>query len=136
MNHESVRTHVDPDTSAAEQRADYRFFRTTAVYSAKLTLAGLFFIGWAALFAGANRYPVVVFLGSTTVLLLLVSLAASMTSYLLYKRRGGVIQKGPRSLEEFRAGSERAPDGQGGKDVPSHEHEAREQPHPPQNPGA
>jgi hypothetical protein len=107
-------------TVAPEDRADYRFFRMLALTTARWTGAGLFFIVWALIWAREARWEIGIFLGSTTFMLVMVSLVAATTSYLLYKRRGGVIVKGPRG-PPGRA-SEAAGEHEGDKDVARHEH--------------
>jgi hypothetical protein len=122
------------DPRPAEDHADYRFFRFLARATARLTVAGLFFIAWAALFATGHRWDTAIFLASTTALLLVASLVTSMVAYMLYKRRGGTIIKGPRSAEELRAGSLDEPvPRQGGQDVPHDEHQRGDDPKEPQD---
>lgn len=118
----------------AEDHADYRFFRFLARSTARLTVAGLFFILWALLFAAGHRWETGIFLASTTALLLILSLATSMVAYMLYKRRGGLIVKGPRTAEEMRAGplDESLPR-QGGQDVPRDQHQRGDDPEEPQD---
>lgn len=79
------------DARPADARLDYRFFRALYVLTSRLVLANLFLIAWNELFYrhGDTR----IFLLTTTVLALGVSLASSMVAYRLFKRRGGKIEK-------------------------------------------
>ena len=83
------------DEQPAEQRADYRFFRFLAVGGARLTVAGLLFAAWHLAWNRQPLHDTVIFLLSTTALALLVSLVAATVSYMLFKRRGGKIEKTP-----------------------------------------
>lgn len=87
--------HVDEGTSVrpAEEYADYRFFRFLTLGSSRLVLAGLFFVAWNLLFY--RHWETLIFLLTTTAIALFVSLAAGMVAYMLYKRRGGRVEKTP-----------------------------------------
>lgn len=78
----------------AESRSDYRFFRFLAINGARLVMASLFLI--ALNLAYARDRETIVFLGGAALLAVAVSLVAAMTSYLLFKRRGGKIEKTPK----------------------------------------
>jgi len=82
----------------AEARGDYRFFRFLAVFGSRMTIAGLVFLAWWLLAYRLWRTPidVPIFLLSTTAVALVLSLLAGMTSYTLFKRRGGKIEKTPK----------------------------------------
>lgn len=110
----------------AESYPDYRFFRGLSLVTAKLTLAGLFFVAWAAAFAFGHRWQTSIFLASTTALLLVVSLVSGLIAYMLFKRRGGQVEKGPRSLEELEAErrSQTSRQDERHQDVARHEHQA------------
>lgn len=120
----------DAGPQPAEAYADYRFFRALSMMAAKLTLAGLFFIAWAAAFAFGHRWQTSIFLASTTALLLFLSLVSGFVAYALFKRRGGQVVKGPRTREEFEAErrSKAARQDQGDEHVPRDEHQGRRQP--------
>lgn len=120
----------DVTTRPAESYPDYRFFRALSLMTAKLTLAGLFFIAWAIAFAFGHRWDTSIFLASTTALLLFLSLVSGLVAYLLFKRRGGQVEKGPRSREELEAEirSKAAGERERHEDVPRDEHQARRQP--------
>jgi len=78
----------------AEDFTDYRVFRWFALNAARLTVAGLFLIGWNLLWVRDRN--TLIFLGSTTGLAVAVSLLAALTSYMLFKRRGGRVEKSAR----------------------------------------
>lgn len=120
----------DPAARPAEAYADYRFFRALSMMTAKLTLAGLFFIAWAAAFAFGHRWQTSIFLASTTALLLVLSLVSGLVAYMLFKRRGGEVEKGPRSREEMEAEYRSQASGQDQRDehVAGDEHQGRRQP--------
>lgn len=63
-----------------------------------MTLAGLVFLAWYLVAYRMWRTPidVPIFLLSSTALALVISLVAAMTSYTLFKRRGGKIEKTPK----------------------------------------
>jgi hypothetical protein len=89
---------TNADLQPAEARGDYRFFRFLAVGGSRLTLAGLVFLAWYILGYALWRTQVEVhiFLLTTTALALFLSLAAGMTAYSLFKRRGGKVEKTPK----------------------------------------
>ena len=79
----------------AEAHGDYRFFRFLALGGARLTVAGLVFAAWHVAWNRDPLHETVIFLLSTTALALVVSLVPATVSYLLFKRRGGKIEKTP-----------------------------------------
>ena len=89
---------LNPGTQPAEAYGDYRFFRFLAVGGSRMTIAGLIFLAWYLVAYAMWRNPidVPIFLLTTTALALIVSLVAGMTSYSLFKRRGGKIEKTPK----------------------------------------
>jgi hypothetical protein len=88
----------DGSLQPAEARGDYRFFRFLAIGGSRMTLAGLVFLAWYIVAYRMSRtaVDVPIFLLSTTAVALVVSLIAGMTSYTLFKRRGGKIEKTPK----------------------------------------
>ena len=76
---------------AAEDYGDYRFFRFVTVASSRLVIAILFLVGWNLVFF--RQRETLIFLGSTGVLALGLSLVAAMVAYMLFKRRGGKVEK-------------------------------------------
>jgi hypothetical protein len=75
----------------AEEYGDYRAFRWFALNGARLVVACLFLVGWNLAFV--RHRETLVFLGSTALLALGVSLVAATVSYSLYRRRGGQVVK-------------------------------------------
>jgi hypothetical protein len=79
----------------AEQRRDYRAFYRITRFLANLTLAGAAFLLWyvAAYWAWDRPITVGIFLLTTTLLAMLLSLVFGLVAFLLFKRRGGKVVK-------------------------------------------
>lgn len=86
---------MDEEPQPAELRTDYRFFRFVARFSAQLTVAGLVFALWHLIQYRDPLGHAFIFLLATTAQALVVSLVAGIFAYVLFKRRGGRIEKTP-----------------------------------------
>ncbi len=82
---------MDEPRRPAESHADYRLFRFVALGTSRLVLACLFLVLWNLAFF--RDRATLVFLGSTGGLALAMSLIAAMVAYMLFKRRGGKVEK-------------------------------------------